>query len=209
MSLRSILASEGLIVTAGLSDKAQLAVMKKYNHPSLKSTRTFLSAVSTVYHEFEVTNPVEFKEEIEDNQGQATMPLEFYRELVAAVKLDEKSYWDKKKLAGLHKKQGPDSKKKWDLYVASESGREIIWERAVLPKQALLRMRKADEVVSGVYSLPDVSPESRIILEGLLPYYPGASMILKDPKTGETWDFTGEDATEPEWTLRGSDDFDF
>lgn len=40
MSLRSILASEGLIVTAGLSDKAQLAVMKKYKHPSLKSTRT-------------------------------------------------------------------------------------------------------------------------------------------------------------------------
>jgi len=104
MSLRSILASEGLIVTAGLSDKAQLAVMKKYNHPSLKSTRTFLPAVSTVYHEFEVTNPVEFKSILEDPDqfgGLPTMPLDFYRELVAAVKLDEKSYWDKKKLAGL------------------------------------------------------------------------------------------------------------
>ena len=99
MSLRSILASEGLIA-ARSPDGSKLAVMRKYKHPSLKaSLEEFLAAVSTVYNEFEARRPEQFKKIMEDPDqfgGFPQMPLEFYAELIAATKRDDKAYWNSK-----------------------------------------------------------------------------------------------------------------
>lgn len=97
--LRKIVREE--ILRENVENKAALAVMRKYKHPSFEDEygkNQFLNYASTVYHEFEVRGPDSFKHDMEspDQFGQPEMPITFYVDFVAAMKRDEKSYWSKK-----------------------------------------------------------------------------------------------------------------
>jgi len=98
--LRNIVRQE--ILRENVENRAAIAVLRKYNHPSARdkdSLDQFLNMASTAYHEFEISNPREFAREFEDDgtfgrPGQ--MPMEFYADLIAAMKKDESSYFKKK-----------------------------------------------------------------------------------------------------------------
>jgi len=98
--LRRIVREE--ILSESMNNRSVLAVMKRHRHPAVGdklSIGTFLKYANTVYNEFEVRDPSSFKFDMEDPEqfgGLPEMPLEFYVDLVAAMRRDQKSYFKSK-----------------------------------------------------------------------------------------------------------------
>ncbi len=81
------------------TDRHVTSVIRKWKHPALRDPadlNEFKRSANSVYYELEVNDAGGFKDDMETGMGQPTMPVKFYDELLVAMKMDEKSYWNKK-----------------------------------------------------------------------------------------------------------------
>ena len=76
------------------------SAMKKHKHPWHKdpaAAQEVMDAAETVYWQWEVSSPTRFKTDMEDQDhfgGLPEMPVEFYADLVKAIKKDDRA-WQK------------------------------------------------------------------------------------------------------------------
>ena len=87
-------------VAAYVSDKNLLRTLKRWNHPALTDAaglQEWRNSAVTIFHEFEVRNPYDFKEYMERDMGQGqVLPIDFYAEVVKSMKKDDKDMWKSK-----------------------------------------------------------------------------------------------------------------
>ena len=87
----------GFSGTRPAGDRAQQGVMKRHGHPwhgNPPSTRELLNNAAAVYWEWEVRSPTRFKSEMENPDnfgGPPEMPVEFYADLIKAIKKDDRA----------------------------------------------------------------------------------------------------------------------
>ena len=72
--------------------------LRKHKFPG--NIHEFDKNANVVFHEFETRGADSFKNNMEDNFGSSPMPVEFYADVVLAMKADEKAYWKNKDVSG-------------------------------------------------------------------------------------------------------------